>query len=284
MALTGFLIERYNNMGNSYTCYRLMEEAKLLGMSLRLIGVADTYIRDGFAYNGTEQLASCDFVINRFKVGRLREHINRLAKRTYNDCSRFGTFVNKYEQLRFIKSDKFSVPRYVLSMASIGYSQLTDTLGLPFVAKGLESSMGREVFLIACQSDFENLRNLYGDDKEWLFEEFIRSSVGKDLRIFSVRGEAIAAMERKSTSDFRANVALGATVSSVSISDEIRDIAKDIYSETELDFVGIDLLFGESGYYFCEVNVMPGIEGIERATGVNIGRAIMKTIKNDFYE
>ena len=59
-------------------------------------------------------------------------------------------------------------------------------------------------------------------------------------------------------------------------------IAQDIYDQTHLDFLGIDLLFGDEKLYFCEINVMPGIEGIERATGVNVAKKIIETIEGDF--
>ena len=58
--------------------------------------------------------------------------------------------------------------------------------------------------------------------------------------------------------------------------------SKDIYEQTGLDFLGIDLLFGKDKPYFCEINVMPGIEGMERATGVNVAGAIIDTILGDF--
>ena len=119
-------------------------------------------------------------------------------------------------------------------------------------------------------------------EKEWLFEEFITISFGKDMRFYSIRGEVVACMQRKSQGDFRANVALGASVEPYKITPQIQQIAKDIYTQTGLDFLGIDLLFGETKPYFCEINVMPGIEGIETATGVNVAKKIMETIYKDF--
>ena len=130
--------------------------------------------------------------------------------------------------------------------------------------------------------DYENLKAGYGIEKEWLYEEFITTSVGRDIRLYSIRGNVEACMVRKSKGDFRANVALGGDVASYEITPEIRTIARDIYRQTGLDFIGIDLLFGESKPYFCEINVMPGIEGIEKASGINIGKRIMETIKGDF--
>ncbi|MBP3878243.1 MAG: hypothetical protein J6E44_09830, partial [Lachnospiraceae bacterium] len=152
----------------------------------------------------------------------------------------------------------------------------------PAVAKGTESSMGEEVFLIRERSDLQMLCSRFGIAREWLFEEFIAASSGRDLRLFSMRGEAVACMQRKSRGDFRANVALGAEVEPYDVTEVLRTAARDLYEETGLDCAGIDLLFGEDGYVFCEINVMPGIEGIEKATGINIAGAVMEMIRRDF--
>ena len=49
-----------------------------------------------------------------------------------------------------------------------------------------------------------------------------------------------------------------------------------------MDFRGIDLLFGREKPYFCEINVMPGLEGIEKASGINVAGKIIETIQSDF--
>ncbi|MDD6039211.1 MAG: RimK family protein, partial [bacterium] len=87
-----------------------------------------------------------------------------------------------------------------------------------------------------------------------------------------------------SNGDFRANVALGASVEKTVPTEEIQQIAAEIYAQTGLDFVGLDLLFGKELPYFCEINVMPGIEGMERATGVNIAARMMELILSDAKE
>ena len=103
-----------------------------------------------------------------------------------------------------------------------------------------------------------------------------------DLRFYSIRGEAVACMQRTSQGDFRANVALGASVEPYPVTSGIRTIAADIYEQTGLDFLGIDLLFGREKPYFCEINVMPGLEGIEKASGINVAGKIIETIQSDF--
>ena len=282
MSIIGYIIEKYNKMTNAYTCNRLVEEATKQGMDLKIIGIHDTMILDNEIRNNGVKLEKRDFVINRYKWGKVKDEINSLAVRSYNPLEAYNIYINKYEQVKRLRSDAFLVPRYLLGTAMLQYEDIVKILGTPFVAKGLESSMGEQISLIEKEEDLKKLRKKYGMEKEWLFEEFVTTSFGRDMRFYSIRGEVVACMQRKSQGDFRANVALGASVESYEITPEIRQIAKDIYEQTGLDFLGIDLLFGEDRPYFCEINVMPGIEGIEKATGVNVAKKIIQTIKEDF--
>lgn len=282
MKLKGYIIEKYNNMSNAYTCNRLVEEAKKQDVDLRIIGIHDTIMTPKGLYNGGEPLEKRNFIINRYKWGKLKDGINILAEKSYNPLNTYNIYINKYEQVSRLKSDFFVVPKFVLGTAELSYIVLTKQLGTPIVAKGLESSMGEEIFIIECEEDLKTLIVRYGSEKEWLFEEYIKTSYGRDMRFYSIRGDVVACMQRKSNGDFRANVALGASVEPYEITDEIRKIAKDIYNQTGLDFLGVDLMFGIDKPYFCEINVMPGIEGIEMASKENVARKIIETIKGDF--
>ena len=280
--MKGYIIEKYSRMTNAYTCNRLAEEAKKLGIELSIVGVHDTLVTAEGLYHSGQILEKRDFVINRYKWGKGKDELNALAKRSYNSLESYQRYINKYEQVKRLRSGAFLIPKYLMATSQGTYEEIAAYLGVPFVVKGLESSMGIEVFLIEKKEDFLELGKRYGMEKEWLCEEFIKSSLGRDMRFFSIRGEVEACMIRKSQGDFRANVALGATVEPYEITSEIKTIAKEIYEQTGLDFLGIDLMFGEDKPYFCEINVMPGIEGIETASGVNIARKIIETIKSDF--
>lgn len=282
MPISGYIIEKYNQMTNAYTCNRLVEEAANLGIDLKIVGIHDTIISENELINNGTKLEKREFVINRYKWGKVKDEINSIAIKSYNPLDAYNIYINKYEQVKKLCSDKFLVPKYLLGTALLKYEDIVQILGTPFVAKGLESSMGEQISLIEKPEDLQNLSRTYGMEKEWLFEEFITTSFGRDMRFYSIRGDVVACMQRKSQGDFRANVALGASVEPFEITPQIRQIAKDIYNQTGLDFLGIDLLFGKDKPYFCEINVMPGIEGIETATGVNVAKKIIETIYKDF--
>ena len=281
LSASGYLIEKYTDMGSACTCRRLADEAQAAGMDLAVIGVHDTMVTKRGLVSCGKIVPARDFVINRYKWGRLRDALYTLAPRTYNRPDAFSAYVNKFEQMRRLHSDAFLMPAWVLGTSLLPFEEIVGETGIPFVAKGLESSMGEEILLIENEADYARLLKHYGPAKEWLFEEMIRTSIGRDMRLYSIRGSVTAAMVRMSADDFRANVALGARTQPLDITPGLRRAAADIYEQTGLDFVGIDLLFGEDKPYFCEINVMPGLEGIERTTGVNVAGAVMRTIRED---
>ncbi len=282
--IRGYLIEKYNNMGKSYTCYRLLEEAEKLGIDLKLIGASDSYIAEDGIYNQGKLLEKRDFVILRYKGDLLRKEMASLGSVCFNSEKAYAIYINKYEQVRRLHSDDFIIPRYMMGTCEIGYEAIARRLGRIFVIKGLESSMGREVWLIGSADEYAIWELKQKKDKEFLFEEFIKDSVGIDMRLFCVCGEVIGAMKRISGGDFRTNVALGATTEKLEITDEFRRIGRDLYEQTGLQAMGIDLLYGKVKPYFCEVNVMPGIQGMESTTGVNVAGRLMEVVADTMKE
>lgn len=275
----GYLIERYTDMGSAYTTARLLTEAKSAGINLSVVGVEDVTLKNGTLFHKGQPLTEADFVINRYKYGVLKDCINRLAKHQYNRLEGLNRFVNKANELLTLAGGSLCFPKYILGRQGISYEEIADYLGVPFVAKGLLSSQGRQVYLVSGKEVYEKIRNKHGEE-ELLFQEFVKSSYGRDVRFFMIQGEVIACMERRAKEGFRANFALGGSVEKYEVDHRIREIGREIYEKTGLELLGVDLLFGEEDYVFCEINVTPGIEGMERATGVNVAGKIIGHVGN----
>lgn len=278
----GYLVERYTNMGGAYTCHRLLEEGRRAGFALEMVGVSDLALGPaGEPLFRGRPLAARDFALNRYKRGDLLRAVDGLCGRSYNAYEPLVTYGSKLAQMRDVTSAGCAKPRWLLVQSTSRFEVPATALGVPFVAKGLRGSMGREVWLVRGESDWRSLAEALGPDRELLCEEYVATSAGRDLRVYAVRGEAAAVMERRSRGDFRANVALGADVSAYPADADIARVACDVYACTGLDFCGIDLLFGADGYVLCEVNVTPGIEGIERATGTNVAGLVIDAVARD---
>ena len=85
--------------------------------------------------------------------------------------------MNKYQQVKRLHSDEFLIPRYMMGTCEIGYETVMKRLGRVFVVKGLESSMGREIWLIGNADEYAIWELKQRKDKEFsmrnLFKEVL---------------------------------------------------------------------------------------------------------------
>lgn len=275
--MNGYIIEKYTDMKNAYTSRRFAEEGKKAGLNMSIVGVYDVIdTGNGLIFNG-RPLSPAKIVINRHKYGNLKDRLAALGEVSVNSSEVINKYVDKSRQ-RGLTSSAFIHPKSLLAMAGTEFEKIVSAIGLPFVAKGLCGSQGNMVYLIENAEQYEEVCQKFKGE-ELLFQQFIDTSYGKDVRMLSVRGEVVGCMQRTAKSGFKANFALGADVTKYTADSGIRQIANDIYAQTKADILGIDLLFGKDGYVFCEINVTPGIEGIETACGVNAAGRIMGLIK-----
>ena len=276
--MRGYITEKYTDMRGAYTSRRLMEEGARAGMDMRIVGVCDTVLTaDGLICRG-ERLGKADMVINRFKYGNIKDAVARLGDVSVNAIDKINKYVDKSRQLD-ISSSAMSRPVSLLACAGTDMERIVCAVGLPFVAKGLCGSQGNMVYLVENGEQYAALCEKYRDT-ELLFQQFISTSRGRDVRMLAIRGEVVGCMQRTAKSGFKANFALGADVTAYPADADIKKIAADIYAQTRTDVLGIDLLFGRDGYVFCEINITPGIEGIETACGVNAAQGIIR-LKTD---
>lgn len=113
-----------------------------------------------------------------------------------------------------------------------------------------------------------------------ILQEFIESSKGRDLRVFTIGGRAVAAMKRTSQDgSFKANFSRGGLVEPVELTPEMEWLATETSRILNLDIAGIDLLFDGDHFKICEANSSPGFEGIEQACNVNIAEEIYNFIR-----
>ena len=75
--------------------------------------------------------------------------------------------------------------------------------------------------------------------------------------------------------EFRSNFHLGGSVEKVDLPEDFARIACKAARLLGLDVAGVDLLESARGPLLLEVNSSPGLEGIEKATGVNVAGHIM---------
>jgi RimK family alpha-L-glutamate ligase len=100
---------------------------------------------------------------------------------------------------------------------------------------------------------------------------------GRDLRLFVVGGRVLSAVERAAPAgEWRTNVAIGATARPIGLSPALEDMALRAASVVGADYAGVDLLpSGDGGWFVLEVNGIPGWQGLQQATGIDVAAAVI---------
>ena len=148
--------------------------------------------------------------------------------------------------------------------------------GTPCVIKSSEGTHGSGVFLAHTDQHARQLVfQMIERDMRPLVQEYIGESHGRDVRALVVGGKVVAAMRRVAAgSEFRSNFHLGGSVEKVEINPKLAQIAVNAAKILELDIAGVDLLESQRGPLVLEVNSSPGLEGIEKASRVNVAGAV----------
>jgi RimK family alpha-L-glutamate ligase len=99
---------------------------------------------------------------------------------------------------------------------------------------------------------------------------------GRDLRAFVVGGSVLASIER-SSGGWRTNVSRGGRARPVELPPEWAELAVRAARAVGADYAGVDLLPARDGtVYVLEVNGIPGWQGLQAATGVDVARAVVR--------
>ena len=155
--------------------------------------------------------------------------------------------------------------------------------GTPLVVKLIEGTQGVGVILAetkkAAQAVIEAFRGL---DANILVQEYIKEAGGSDVRCFVVGGKVVASMKRQAApGEFRSNLHRGGSAEKVKIAPEERSTAVRAARTMGLNISGVDILRSNHGAVVMEVNSSPGLEGIEKATGVDVAGKIIEFIEKN---
>ena len=153
--------------------------------------------------------------------------------------------------------------------------------GAPLVIKLLEGTQGIGVVLAetyqAAKSVIEAFRGL---DANILVQEYIKEAKGADVRCFVLGDKVIAAMKRQGApGEFRSNLHRGGSATKIRLTPEERSTAIRAAKAMGLRIAGVDLLRSNHGPVVMEVNSSPGLEGIEKYTGIDVAGKIISYVE-----
>jgi len=153
--------------------------------------------------------------------------------------------------------------------------------GAPMVIKLLEGTQGIGVVLADTDRSAKSIIEAFrGANVNIMVQEFIKEAGGTDIRALVIGGKVIAAMKRTGAEgEFRSNLHRGGSAAAIKISPEERATAIRAAKSMGLNVCGVDMLRANHGPVVMEVNSSPGLEGVEKATGIDIAGKIIDFIE-----
>ena len=161
------------------------------------------------------------------------------------------------------------------------YDTIEAELSYPLIVKECFGSLGTGVYKIddraALSEICERLKT-----KPHLFQKYISTSFGTDVRAVVIGGKVVCAMKR-SSDEFKSNVAAGGRGERYELDGSAKTLCEAVANRLGLDYCGIDLLFGRDGFLICEVNSNAFFYATERVTGVNVAKLYAAHIVKEIY-
>jgi ribosomal protein S6--L-glutamate ligase len=155
--------------------------------------------------------------------------------------------------------------------------------GPPVVVKLLEGTQGIGVVLAETTPAASSvIEAFHGLDQNILIQKFIKEAKGADIRALVVGRKVVAAMRRKAVSgEFRSNIHRGGKATTVRLPADYRKMALAAARVLGLRVAGVDMIESDEGPMVMEVNSSPGLEGIQKTTGVDVAEAIIEHLERD---
>lgn len=211
-------------------------------------------------------------------------HMKRNGVLVVNTAHAIERAIDKLYTMQVLAEKGISIPKTMFAKCPIDAEVVAKQIGYPVIVKTLRGTQGGGVFLCETQDSLRDLSEILvhqgSDDSPVLFQEFIATSRGRDVRAFCVGGKVLACMERKSTDgSFKSNITRGGVGQPVEITPELSKIALETCDALGLEVAGIDLLFTNGGYTVCEANSAPDFKGLETFCKVDVPKAIYDYIE-----
>lgn len=277
-----------------YSHKRLKQAAEDRGHQFDIVNTLRCYMniaahRPDVYYNG-EKLEGYDAVIPR--IGASITFYGMAVLRQFemqgvfplNESVAIGRSRDKLRSMQLLARDGIGLP---VTTFAHDPKQTEEVLrlagGAPIVIKLLEGTQGIGVVLADSNRSAKSVVEAFrGAGVNILLQEFIKEAGGTDIRAIVVGGKVVAAMKRTGAEgEFRSNLHRGGSAQVIKLTPEERSTAIRSAKSLGLNVCGVDMLRANHGPVVMEVNSSPGLEGVEKATGLDIAGKIIDYIEKN---
>jgi ribosomal protein S6--L-glutamate ligase len=277
-----------------YSTRRLVEAAQQRGHEVQIINPVRCYMniassKPSIHYDG-KALEGFDAIIPRigasitFYGTAVVRQFEMMGVFSLNESVAISRSRDKLRSLQLLSRKGIGLPVTGFARSPLDTDDLLDLVGgAPVVVKLLEGTQGKGIVLAETRKAAESVVEAFrGLEANFLVQEYVAEAGGSDIRCFVIGEKVVAAMKRQAPAgEFRSNLHRGGTAELVKISPEERSTAARAARIMGLNVAGVDILRSNHGPAVMEVNSSPGLEGIERATALDIAGQIIEYIEKN---
>jgi len=275
----------------SYEIDRLVEAAPLHGYEVEVVDpdsielVVNSEGKSSLVRGGA-YVDPPDFAVPRmgsmtdyFTLSVIRQ-LESIGVMMVNGSHAVATAQDKLYHLQILAKEGVPIPKTMLMRFPVDADFVEKEMGFPVVVKTLIGTQGSGVALCDGKEQLVDLLQFVeanNPNAQLVLQQFLAESKGRDVRVFAIGGQIVAAMERRAKSGFKSNYSQGGSAVPFETGPKNALAVAGICRILDLDMVGIDLLYdAEVGMRVCEVNSSPGFEGLEKTCGVDIPMALYR--------
>jgi len=276
---------------SGYSTNRLLEEAKKAGTKAKLIPLIDVklVIKNKLdALYEKKSLSDFDYALPRIDSKRasvgypIIRFLDELGMMKPYSAESVIIAHNKFITLERLVANGIEVPDTYMTGSKRSALEILDRYKMPVMLKLLSGFGGQGVMLMeskeAAKSVIETMNTL---KQEILIEKFLPNP-GEDMRGIVAGDEIIAGFKRiAAEGESRANIKAGGRGVAFNLGSEMEEICFKSAKAIGAKICAVDMIETKGKINVLEVNINPGIEGIEKATNINVAQKMIEFVKSE---
>ncbi|MDP9035575.1 MAG: RimK family alpha-L-glutamate ligase [Myxococcota bacterium] len=249
-------------------------------LDLRIVisrGRPSLYLGDGPAPHADLVLPRIGASITNYGLAVVRQ-FDLMGVPVLNTALAIARSRDKLRAMQLLTKKNIDVPVTVCARTPEAIGQaLAQVGGAPCIVKLQQGAQGIGTMIAETpQAVTSLLETLWAMGQDIVLQQYIAEAKGRDLRVLVVGGRVVASMRRQAKAgEFRSNLHRGGLGVRAALDEQCRRAAIAAARVMGLEVAGVDMLETRDGPKILEINSSPGLEGIERASGIDVAAAIV---------
>lgn len=269
----------------SQSTKRLVEEAKNQMKNVEYVPITDVILEAGKkprAMFGKKELDEYDYIMPRIDSKRaeigypILKYLDQADVEMPYPSSTVLVAHNKFLTLMELTKRGIPIPDTWITGSKDVANGIVDRQKLPIIMKLLSGFGGEGVMIMeskdAAKATIHTMKTLH---QEVLIEEYLPNS-GEDIRAIVAGDEIVASFKRVAVEgNKKANLHLGGKGVDFKLTPEMKEMSLESAKAIDSKICAIDMVESKENVYVIEANINPGLQGVEKATNINVAKRII---------